>query len=202
MRKPVYAIYQQQRRSLISTVVVCCLDSIIPLVSISEIASLYLDSTAEQAGLSLAWLQTLKTCSRNEAQIFRETGLGKQCGPRSDCWSSSLIRLLLLWSHVMRKETLKILWPLQPSSGARPTVLCVQPLLVCFIVCKNKEGSGETAQMRRLTWAGSLYKFLDHSINWAAAWQNQQNRVCAQRRFRSAWASFQTDQSLHCAFYR
>ena len=30
---------------------------------------------------------------------------------------------------------------------------------------------------------------------WAAAWQNQQNGHCAQRRHRSAWASVQSDQS-------
>ena len=40
-------------RSLVSTFVVLCLDSIIPLVSISEISSLYLASVAAQAGLSL-----------------------------------------------------------------------------------------------------------------------------------------------------
>ena len=31
-----------------------------------------------------------------------------------------------------------------------------------------------------------------------AAWQNQQNDLCAQRRLRSAWASAQSDQSLCC----
>ena len=38
---------------LISTFVVRCLDSIIPLVSISEISSLYLASVAAQDGLSI-----------------------------------------------------------------------------------------------------------------------------------------------------
>ena len=33
----------------------------------------------------------------------------------------------------------------------------------------------------------------------AAARQTQQNDMCAQRRFRSAWVSAQSDQSLHCA---
>ena len=47
--------------SLISTFDVRCLDSIIPLVSISEISSLYLAPEAEQAGLSLPWSQTPKT---------------------------------------------------------------------------------------------------------------------------------------------
>ena len=55
MRKPVYAICEQQRRSLISTFVVRCLDSIIPLVSISKISSLEIVSVAAQAGLSLSW---------------------------------------------------------------------------------------------------------------------------------------------------
>ena len=34
--------------------------------------------------------------------------------------------------------------------------------------------------------------------NWAAAWQNQQNDMCVQRRLRTAWASAQSDQSMHC----
>ena len=68
MRKPVYAICNNKGadqhahpRSLISTFVVRCLDSIIPLVSISETSSLYLASVAAQAGLCLTWSQTLKT---------------------------------------------------------------------------------------------------------------------------------------------
>ena len=48
-------------RSLISTFVVHCLDSIVPLVSIPEISSLYLAYVAAQAGLSLSWSQTPKT---------------------------------------------------------------------------------------------------------------------------------------------
>ena len=51
MRKPVYAICEQQRR---------CLDSI-SLVSISEISRLYLASVAAQKGLCLTWSQTPKT---------------------------------------------------------------------------------------------------------------------------------------------
>ena len=49
------------QRSLISTFVVRCLDSIIPLVSISEISSLYLVSVTAQTGLSLPWSHTPKT---------------------------------------------------------------------------------------------------------------------------------------------
>ena len=49
-------------RSLISAFVVRCLDSIIPLVSISEISSLYLASVAEKSGLSLPLSQTPETC--------------------------------------------------------------------------------------------------------------------------------------------
>ena len=36
------------------------------------------------------------------------------------------------------------------------------------------------------------------TINWDAGWQNQQNDPCPKRRLRSAWASAQSDQSLHC----
>ena len=46
--------------SLISTFFVCCLDSIIPLVSISEISRVYLASVTAQTGLSLPWSQTPK----------------------------------------------------------------------------------------------------------------------------------------------
>ena len=69
MRKAVYAICEQQRRrsacasaqSDLSTFVVHCLDSMIPLVSIPKISSLYLASVAAQAGLSLTWSETPKT---------------------------------------------------------------------------------------------------------------------------------------------
>ena len=60
MTKPVYANNKgadqpAHPRSLISVFVIHCLDSIIhvPVVSISEISSLYLTSVAEQAGLGL-----------------------------------------------------------------------------------------------------------------------------------------------------
>ena len=67
MREPVNAICEQQRcrsactDSLISAFVVRCLDSIIRLVSIPEISSLYLASMAAQAGFCLPWSQTPKT---------------------------------------------------------------------------------------------------------------------------------------------
>ena len=59
--KTVFAIREQQRRSLISTFVVCCLDNMIPLVSISEISRLYIASMTAQASLRLSWSQILKT---------------------------------------------------------------------------------------------------------------------------------------------
>ena len=51
-------------RSLISTFVVRCLDSLLPLLAISEISRPKIVSSAEQASLSLNW------CSRNAAQIW------------------------------------------------------------------------------------------------------------------------------------
>ena len=48
-------------RSLISAFVVHCLDSIMALVSISEISSLYLVSVSAKACLCLTWSQTPKT---------------------------------------------------------------------------------------------------------------------------------------------
>ena len=48
-------------RNLISPFVVCCLDSIIPILAKSKISRLWLVSVAEQASLSLTWSQTPKT---------------------------------------------------------------------------------------------------------------------------------------------
>ena len=68
MRKPVMSYANNKGAdqpahpcSLISAFVVRCLDSIIPLVSMSEISSLCLASVAAQTGLCLTWSQTLKT---------------------------------------------------------------------------------------------------------------------------------------------
>ena len=68
MRKLVLAICEQQStdqpahpRSLISTFVVRYWDSIIPYFAKYKISRLYLVSIAEQASLSLTWLETLKT---------------------------------------------------------------------------------------------------------------------------------------------
>ena len=66
MRKPIYAIYDKgadqlaHLRRLISVFVVRCLDSIVPLVSISQISSLYLVSVTAQTSLSLTWSQIPK----------------------------------------------------------------------------------------------------------------------------------------------
>ena len=40
------------------------------------------------------------------------------------------------------------------------------------------------------------------TTSWVTSWQNQQNDMRAQQRLRSAWASAQSDQSLHCALNR
>ena len=53
---------QAHPRSLISVFVIRCPDSIIPLVSISEISSLLLVSVAEQAGVANCWRQVFSWC--------------------------------------------------------------------------------------------------------------------------------------------
>ena len=45
-------------RSLISAFVVCCLDSVISLVSVTKISSLTLASVTEQLSWSLTWSET------------------------------------------------------------------------------------------------------------------------------------------------
>ena len=71
MRKPVYAIYSYTNNkaadqpahphSLTSVFVVRCLDSIMPILAKTKISRLKLASEAERPGLSLTWLETLKT---------------------------------------------------------------------------------------------------------------------------------------------
>ena len=58
-------------RSLISTFVVRCLDSIIPILAISKISRLELASVAEKTGLKLAWSQTPDRFSRDVVQMDR-----------------------------------------------------------------------------------------------------------------------------------
>ena len=58
-------------RSLISAFIVRCLDSVMSLVSVTEISSLMLASVAEQASLSLTWSETPEdTFSHDAAQMF------------------------------------------------------------------------------------------------------------------------------------
>ena len=54
-------LHMRTTKTLISAFVIRCLDSIMPLVSVYEISSLWLASVTEQAGLSLEWSQTPKT---------------------------------------------------------------------------------------------------------------------------------------------
>ena len=58
--------------SLIRTFDVCCLDTIISLVSISKISSLYLVSATEQTSSSLTWWQPLKTGFLVTGLIFQK----------------------------------------------------------------------------------------------------------------------------------
>ena len=46
---------------------------------------------------------------------------------------------------------------------------------------------------------GKDFRLINESnIVWAGTRQNQQNDMCTQQRRRPAWASAQSDQSLHC----
>ena len=57
--------------SLISAFVVCCLDSIMSLVSVTKISSLMLSSVAEQASLSVTWSETPEDMfSHDKAHLY------------------------------------------------------------------------------------------------------------------------------------
>ena len=77
MRKPVYAYANNKGvdqpahpHSLISAFFVRCVDSTIPLVSISKNSSLQLVSVAKQASLSLTWSN--KTKQKNEDRFSHD----------------------------------------------------------------------------------------------------------------------------------
>ena len=72
-----YANNKGANRPLISAFVVRCLDSIIPLVSISKISSLYLVSVAAQAGVSLPWSKTPKTAFLVTRLIYGKLGINR-----------------------------------------------------------------------------------------------------------------------------
>ena len=55
---------------LISAFVVCCLNSVMSLVSVTKISSLMLASVAERASLSLAWSEHPKDTFSHEAHMF------------------------------------------------------------------------------------------------------------------------------------
>ena len=57
----------------------------------------------------------------------------------------------------------------QPSSGARYLIVGQTLCLLPYFMCANSEGSGETAQTRRLTWAfaGRLCdKYMYYLMRW------------------------------------
>ena len=56
--------------SLISTFVIRCLDSIIPIVATSEIPRLLLPSVVQPTGLSVTWSQTSEDFSRRGSHSF------------------------------------------------------------------------------------------------------------------------------------
>ena len=91
MRKPVYAICEQQRfRSDCAAkqpgqqFFVHCFNSIIPIVAKPKVSSLSLVSVAEQTGSSFNWSYTMADrFSRHEAQIKLVLMRGIQCNIKS-----------------------------------------------------------------------------------------------------------------------
>ena len=62
-------------RSLISTFVVRCLDSMTCKLAISKVSRFYLTSVAEQAGLNVTWSQTLSDTFSLDGAHIREISI-------------------------------------------------------------------------------------------------------------------------------
>ena len=102
---------------------------------------------------------------------------------------------------------MRLLWFYLVVSRYLSTLLLVFPLskiyleeLMIFLDLGTITGNSSYLAIMRINNKPKCYLlnsklFLAHVDIWAAAWQNRQNGMCAQRRLRSAWASAQTDQS-------
>ena len=68
-----------------------------------------------------------------------------------------------------------------------------------WMTCKNGLLSNESVSVSisKTKWDARCFQWHLNDV-WAAAWQNEQNDLCSQRRLRSAWASAQSDLSLRC----
>ena len=137
------------------TNVVRCLDSLKPLVSISEISSLYLASVAAQASLSLTRSQTPKTG-------FLMTRLIYDCG-------SSPQFLFFPKLYMSRLMTKPAKWHVRPaktqvSLGIRP--VSSESSLFAWrklgSLATHSEDSDQTGRMPRLIWvfAGRICHFV------------------------------------------
>ena len=161
--------------SLISAFVVRCLDSMIPLVSISEISRLHLVSVAAQAGLCLTWLETPKTgflMTRLSCFVFSP-------------WYANLYEP----RHVKTNKVSVCPAKTQISLGIRP--VWSDSSLCAIWVAKDpsflhadSEDSDQTGQMPRLIWVfvgctlTLLFFFMSRLIYlcsrniWATQWKN------------------------------
>ena len=101
-------------RSLINTFVVRCLDSIIPLVSISAVSSLHKASVAAQAGLCLTWSQTPKT-GFLMTWLICPLGFGKQvrlkpaCSATEASWSLETLDIASIGIILSNRRTTMVL---------------------------------------------------------------------------------------------
>ena len=118
---------------------------------------------------------------------------------------------------------------LQSSNGTRRLIFCWTLRLLPYLMCANRDGSGETAQMRRLSWvfAGRLCDKYHNLMSWLISCLNGHLNsllnifsyykihvhepghektwsyvICEQQRPRSACASAQSDQCLCCSLLR
>ena len=143
--------------SLISAFVVQCLDSIIPLVSIAKISSLYLASMTAQAGLSLPWSGFLVT-RLILCQLSYTEGNCYSLSSFSTCSSRHTLNMLNNWAPPSEFVSSSIpSWQsltahAQPFRGAMDLAFCLKVPLDSLLVWASSGGSGETARMRRLAW--------------------------------------------------
>ena len=178
---------------LISAFVVRCLDSIIPLVSISDISNLCLASVTVQAGLCLTWSQTPRTG-------FLVTRLNyiscciRKAKPAEDVHGLSWLVWVII-GHRLLKDRF-----------SHDYVHVVK-----FYCCQNKTNKWHVCPAKTQISMGIHPVWLESSLS---AWRSigslceplvTQRRfwsdwaeLCVQRRLGSAWASAQSDQSFCC----
>ena len=100
-----------QPRSLISTFVVCCLDSMIFILVISKVSRFYLASVAEQADLNVTWLKISEDTFFHDVTHYCDLSVVSSCTSLRNNWVFVLRVLLRNFVYLWNFAWLQVCTP-------------------------------------------------------------------------------------------